>query len=226
MTIRESKKHFFKIFSFLVLIAFVTYLVVHYDLYLYFIDKEKAIVFINSLQPYDIVIFIFLQVLQVVVAPLPGTVTGFIGGYIYGPFMGTIYSTIGLTIGSWLAFTLARTFGLPLVEKIVKPEVIQKYDNFMDHKGALVSFALFLIPGYHKDYLSYIMGLSHVRTSMFLIISTIGRFLGTILLTFSGSFARNDQYKALLMIVVVCGILVFAGYLYRDRFLELLIKKK
>jgi len=54
--------------------------------------------------------------------------------------MGTIYSTIGLTIGSWVAFTLARFFGFPLVEKAVKPGVIDKYDHFLKHRGLIISF--------------------------------------------------------------------------------------
>ena len=226
MTTRKNHRFFFKILSSLVLIAFVTYLFIHYDLYLYFIHKEKAVGFINSFQPYDTVVFIFLQILEVVAAPIPGEVTGIIGGYLYGPLLGTIYSTIGLTIGSWIAFALARTFGLPLVEKTIKPEIIQKYDKLIEHQGALVFFVLFLIPGFPKDYLCYVMGLSHIRTSIFLIISTIGRLFGTILLTLSGSLARNDQYKTLLVIVTVSGILVLAGYVFRDRVLDLLRKWK
>ena len=94
------------------------------------------------------VIFIGLQILQVIVAPIPGEVNGFIGGYLYGPVLGTLYSTIGLTIGSWLAFLLARWLGLPFVEKMINPKIIQKYDHFMEHRGILITFILFLIPGF------------------------------------------------------------------------------
>ena len=65
--------------------------------------------------------FMLLQVLQVIITPIPGEVTGLIGGYLYGPMLGTVYSTIGLTIGSWIAFILARAYGLPLVERVVPP---------------------------------------------------------------------------------------------------------
>jgi len=58
------------------------------------------------------------------------------------------------------------------------------------------------------------------------IISTIGRLLGTILLIVSGNCARNNKYLTLLEIVAVSSILVLAGYLYRDRLLELLRKSK
>jgi len=92
---------------------------------------------------FDELVFIALQIVQVVVAVIPGEISGFIGGYLYGPFLGTLYSTIGLTLGSWLAFMLARFFGEPLLEKVVKKEVFEKFDYFMEHKGLLVSFLFF-----------------------------------------------------------------------------------
>jgi uncharacterized membrane protein YdjX (TVP38/TMEM64 family) len=211
---------------FIALMAIGAYLFFHYDLYTYFIYKKKAIAFIKSYHPYDEVVFIFFQILQVLLAPIPGEVTGIIGGFIYGPLLGTLYSTIGLTIGSWLAFFIARVFGLPLVEKVVKREMIQKYDYLMEHKGVLVSFFLFLIPGFPKDFLCYIMGLSHMRAWTFLAISTVGRLSGTAMLSVSGSYAQKSQYGVLMLILAVSGVFVLLAYLYRDKLLETLRKRK
>jgi Uncharacterized conserved protein len=214
-----------RIVFFSLLIVLASYLFIHYDLYTFFLSKKKLATFINSFHPYDELVFIALQILQVVAAPIPGEVTGLIGGYIYGPVLGTVYSTIGLTIGSWLAFALARFFGLPLVEKAVKPAIIQKYDYFLEHRGLFVSFLLFLIPGFPKDYLCYIMGLSHMKTWHFLGISTVGRLLGTILLSVSGSCARNNQYTGLVIIAVISCIFVIVAYFYQDKWLEALKKR-
>lgn len=216
----------FKVLFFLALILFGIYLLFSHRFYLYFTHKEKALEFIRSFDPYDAIVFIVLQILQVVAAPIPGEVTGIIGGFLYGPVLGTVYSTVGLTIGSWIAFALARTFGLPLVEKTVKPEIIKKYDYLMEHQGIFLSLVLFLIPGFPKDYLCYILGLSHMRTGTFLLISTIGRVFGTILLTVTGSCARNNHYKMLVGAVAVSAILVLTGYLYRDWLMEHLKKRK
>jgi uncharacterized membrane protein YdjX (TVP38/TMEM64 family) len=214
----------YRIIFFCLFIFLSTYLFIHYDLYTFFADKNKIITFVNS-YPYDELVFIALQILQVVAAPIPGEVTGLIGGYIYGPVLGTLYSTIGLTIGSWMAFALARFFGLPLVERAVKPEIIQKYDYFLEHRGLFVSFLLFLIPGFPKDYLCYIMGLSHMITWHFLVLSTTGRILGTVLLSVSGSCARNNQYAALVVIALLSCIFFVVAYFYRDKFLEALKKR-
>jgi uncharacterized membrane protein YdjX (TVP38/TMEM64 family) len=207
------------------LILLATYLFIHYELYIYFASRRRTIELINSFHPYDEVVFIALQILQVVAAPIPGEVTGLISGYIYGACMGTVYSTIGLTIGSWIAFALARFFGLPLVEKAVKPAVIEKYDHFLEHRGLFVSFLLFLIPGFPKDYLCYIMGASHMKAWHFIGVSAAGRLLGTFLLSVSGSCARNDQYRELLFIAGVSLLLVAAAYFYRDKLLDILKKR-
>jgi uncharacterized membrane protein YdjX (TVP38/TMEM64 family) len=221
-----SRRFLIRILLLLGLIASGIFVFVHYDLYVYFVHRGRAIAFIKSFHPYDEFAFIALQILQVVVAPIPGELTGIIGGYLYGPFLGTIYSTIGLTIGSWVAFALARMFGLPLVEKTVRPEIIQKYDYIMEHQGIFISFVLFLIPGFPKDYLCYLMGLSHMRAWTFLAISTIGRLFGTVLLSVSGGYARKNQYGALVMVIILSGAFILVGYLYREKLLEWLKKEK
>jgi uncharacterized membrane protein YdjX (TVP38/TMEM64 family) len=215
-----------KLAALFLFIVIGTYLIFHFNFHIIFMDKDKLVSFIESFHPFDEIVFMSLQILQVVFAPIPGEVTGFIGGYIYGPILGTLYSTIGLVIGSWLAFILARFLGLPFVEKAFKPEIIKKYDFILEHKGALVAFILFLIPGFPKDFLCYIMGLSHMRLWTFLVVSTIGRLFGTILLSVSGDFARNGQFGMLFIVLGISGILVLIAFLYREKWLEMLKHKK
>ena len=210
-----------KVTILIALIVVVGFLFYHYNLYGLFVSRRRLIHFVNSFGPLSVAIFIGLQVIQVIVAPIPGEVNGFIGGYLYGPVLGTLYSTIGLTIGSWLAFVLARWLGLPFVEKVVTPQIIQKYDYFMEHRGTLVTFILFLIPGFPKDALSYIIGLSHMRMTTFLIICTAGRLLGTMMLSISGSCARNEQNAALLAILGVSALVVLLAYYYRENLLRM-----
>jgi uncharacterized membrane protein YdjX (TVP38/TMEM64 family) len=211
-----NRSFLIKALLFIALLSAGVYLFYYYHLSAYFLSKERAVAFIKSYR-YDELVFIALQILQVVMAPIPGEVTGIIGGYIYGPFLGALYSTIGLTIGSWLAFSIARIFGLPLVEKVVKAETLQQYDYVIQHKGALIAFLLFLIPGFPKDVLCYILGLSHIGTCRFLLISTVGRLLGTVLLSLSGSFARDNHYGALLILIAAGGVFALIGCLYRDK---------
>ncbi len=220
-----NRSLFLRILFLCILIALGAWLFIHFDLYLFFKDKSKLVQFIKA-QPYDELIFILLQIVQVVAAPIPGEVSGFIGGYLYGPFWGTLYSTIGLTIGSWLAFILAHFFGEPLLEKVVKKEVFEKFDYFMEHKGLLVSFLLFLIPGFPKDYLCYIMGVSRIPVLTFIIVSTVGRFFGTMLLSISGNMAHEEHYVLLAAILLAAILVSLLAWKYHDKILDILKKQK
>lgn len=216
----------FRIILLILLVSLGAYLFYHFDLHLYFTDKTKLLLFIKSFHPYDAIVFIVLQITQVVAAPIPGEITGFIGGFLYGPLWGTLYSTVGLTLGSWLAFMLARFFGMPLLEKFVKKDIFEKFEDFMEHKGMIVSFLLFLIPGFPKDYLCYILGVSRIPTWTFLVISVAGRLIGTIMLSITGNIARNEQYFALAAMVGIGAVIFIFAYYYRDKLLEILKKQK
>ena len=202
------------------------YFFFHYNLHTYFTDQEKTLRFINSFGPYSVPMLIGLQIAQVIVAPIPGEVTGFIGGYLYGPLWGTIYSTIGLTIGSWLAFLLARLLGLPFVENAISQDHLKKYDYFMEHQGSLVSFILFVLPGFPKDALCYIMGLSHMKISHFMVISTIGRLLGTIMLSVAGSYSRKHDNSVLAIVLAASAAAVALAFFYREKWLAMLRERK
>lgn len=186
--------------------------------------RERLLSWIQSLGGWGFAGFILLQVVQVVAAPIPGEATGVLGGYLYGPILGVALSTVGLTIGSLAAFTLSRVFGRPLTEKLVDPKTMERFDFLLHHKGAFLVFLLFLIPGFPKDYLCYILGLGHLTTLEFLAIAVSGRLLGTILLTLSGTFLRNHQYYRFFLLSGAAVVLVFLSIAYRDR-LENVIRK-
>lgn len=152
-----------------------------------------------------------------IAAPIPGEVTGLLGGYLYGPLVGILLSTIGLTLGSYVAFALSRTFGRPFVEKVVKVDIIGRFDYLLHHKGAFLVFLLFLIPGFPKDYLCYILGLGHLTTKEFLVIGGTGRLFGTVLLTLGGNYLRHHQYKQFFLLTGVALVVVLVAMAYRDK---------
>jgi uncharacterized membrane protein YdjX (TVP38/TMEM64 family) len=190
----------------------------------FFTSEERMRAFVDSFGPLGFVAFILLQVTQVVAAPVPGEVTGLLGGFLYGPVPGVVLSTIGLTIGSYVAFALARTFGRPFVERFVDRRVMRRFDYLLHHKGAFLVFMLFLIPGFPKDYLCYILGLGHLSTMEFLVIGGTGRLFGTVLLTLGGSYIRHHQYARFFVLAGVAIVVVFVAMVYRDK-IERLLRK-
>jgi uncharacterized membrane protein YdjX (TVP38/TMEM64 family) len=162
------------------------------------------------------VVFVFVQALQVIFAPIPGEVTGFVGGYLFGGTIGAICSTIGLMLGSSLAFGIARGLGIKFVEKVIKKGYINKFNFFITHKGLYISFILFLIPGFPKDSLCYLLGLTHMRFLDFFLMNLIGRLPGTLMLTFQGSAVKNENYFSFFVLLSISVIMIFVLYLARE----------
>ena len=202
------------------------FLIVHYNLHSFFMDRDRLSELLASYGALSVFLFIALQVAQVVISPLPGDVTGLIGGYLYGPVLGVIYSTIGLTLGSWLAFVLARTLGFPFVERVVRSATIRKYDYFLEHKGLAIAFVFFLIPGFPKDTLCWILGLSHMKTRNFLVVSTAGRLLGTVILSLQGSSLRENRDALFFVLLGVTVLVILGGYFHVARWLRNLIRER
>ncbi len=194
----------------------IVYLLYAYGLIDYFTDRQRLVNFINKHRAYAAFIFIGFQTLQVIAAPVPGEVTGFVGGVFFGAGWGILYSTIGLTLGSWIAFVLARLAGRPLVQLVVNPDTIKRYDYVMKHKGLFLAFLMFLIPGFPKDILCYLLGLGHMSQRHFLLVSTSGRLLGTTLLTLGGALFRYRHYGALFMLVGISIFFILLTMVYRE----------
>ena len=190
------------------------------ELVRFFSSRREVKAFLNSFGPYAPLVFIVLQALQVVLAPIPGEATGFLGGYVFGTWLGFLYSTVGLTLGSALAFGLGRWLGLPLVRRVVSSEVYHKFDFVAHTGGEMVALVLFLIPGFPKDFLCFLFGVSPMPFGMFLVITTFGRMPGTWLLSIQGAKMRSAHYVDFVIFLTVAAGAVLLAYNYRERIFQ------
>ncbi|MDG0810406.1 TVP38/TMEM64 family protein [Cohnella rhizosphaerae] len=80
---------------------------------------------------------IFFQVLQTVIAPIPGEVVQIAGGYIYGTFWGTVYISGGMLLGSMMAFYFTRLLGGTFIQKLLKKNNSRWISGMMDNKKVI-----------------------------------------------------------------------------------------
>ncbi len=179
-------------------------------------DRHQLKRLISSFGPYSPLVYILIQILQVVIAPIPGGAIEFLGGYLFGVKAGFIYSMIGVMLGSWVAFSIARIFEKLAVEKFVSPQTMKKFDYLIGHEGVILSFLLFLIPGFPKDALCYILGLTPMHTGIFLFIATVGRIPGTLLACLQGGKAFEHQYKAFLILLGISVLIILVFCIYHE----------
>ena len=162
-------------------------------------------------------IFIGLQALQVIIAPIPGEVTGILGGYLFGEWVGLFYSTIGLTVGSVAAFAVGRWLGAHYVQRLVSPDIWRKLGFIIEAEGTILCFVIFLIPGLPKDIACYLFGLSPMPFWVFTIISTLGRIPGTWVLSAQGAHTASGDYIEVVLLTAIVVAVALPLYYYRER---------
>jgi len=164
-------------------------------------------------------LFILIQVLQVVLAPIPGEASGFLGGYIFGALPGFLYSSLGLTLGSGLAFGGGRLLGAFFTEHFRHTGVYRRFNHLVSRGDFLIPFLLFLLPGFPKDSLSYLLGLSTMPWPVFLFIAAVGRMPGTLMLSLQGAETFDGNYLRLALLTLLSAVIIIPCLLGRHRFL-------
>ena len=105
-------------------------------------------VMINLVKGYGIwapIIFMLIQIIQVVIPIIPGGITLAVGVMIFGPWWGFVYNYVGIVIGSFILFWLGRRYGMKLVEAFVSDKVMDKYMSKLDTKGWRTTFAIMIL---------------------------------------------------------------------------------
>jgi len=176
----------------------------------FFSSQEQVRSFIQGFGPWAPIIFILIQIFQVVITPLSHYAVGIVGGFVFGTWKGFIYNWIGRVIGTFIAFWLARKIGRKIIKHLVKKKNLNKYDNLFE-KGKLVLFAMYFLPLFPDDELSYLAGLSSIKPRMFNMIMAIGHIGGSLGLAYIGSgISLKDPLFIILSLVslIIGGLLV------------------
>jgi uncharacterized membrane protein YdjX (TVP38/TMEM64 family) len=163
--------------------------------------------------------FIGIQALQVLVAPIPGELTGFLGGFVFGQWRGLGYSMIGLMVGSLFAFAVGRWLGVAFVQRCLGPAVWARLGFVIESQGAIVCFLLYLIPGLPKDILCYLFGLSPMPFWVFAVASTLGRLPGTWILSAQGARTATGHYMQTALMIAIVAAVAIPLYASRHRVL-------
>jgi len=190
-------------------------------------SAEELRVYVLGFGVWAWLVFLALQILQVIVTPINHMVVGIAGGFIFGFWWGFLLNWVGRVIGHAIAFAVARNFGRPLVKKMIGEDTLSKYDNFC-RKGGPVSLALmYFMPLFPDDELSYIAGISDMNYKVFLLAAFFGHIGGSTGNALLGAgIAGKDKW--LLVIYISAFIAVFGLWFVRkpiERFVAKFDKK-
>jgi uncharacterized membrane protein YdjX (TVP38/TMEM64 family) len=152
------------------------------------------------------VVFVLLQVLQVLVAPIPGQIVGLLGSYVFGFWHGLTLSLVGLTLGSLAAIGIGRVLGEQVVRKLLPHAMLAKFDYLIEKGGLWNFFLIFLLPALPDDAVCLIAGLTRLPVWKLVLVCVLGRLPGTAVLTFVGASVGGNMLLANVLLAAAMSV--------------------
>lgn len=167
---------------------------------------ENVRTFVGDNKALSYILFVFLQILQIVIFIIPGDVINATGGFAFNFALGFILSFIGIVLGSIIVFYISRFFGYNFVNRFIKKEKIDKIVSFFESNTGFVSLFIFCnLPFVPKDILMYGAGLTPLKARKTLFVYCLSRIPGILIWT---SMGANIYNKSILGIAITLGVLV------------------
>jgi uncharacterized membrane protein YdjX (TVP38/TMEM64 family) len=182
-----------------------------------FADSQRLRDWVLGWDAYAPVAIILLQGAQVLLAPIPGQGVGAASGYLFGSCWGTIYSLTGTVIGSFVAISLARHYGRPLVERVISADVLARFDARAGHRGLLFFALVFLLPFLPDDVACFVAGLSAIPIPALMLTVLAGRMPGVFVSAWIGANATSLGTGQLVWLIVAGGAVAAAFLAFEAR---------
>lgn len=168
------------------------------------VKQEEFKNWIQGLGFKGFLIFLGLQVLQIVVAFIPGEITEILAGAMYGPIFGTLFCILGIIIATLIIYGLVALIGKPIVEVFVSKRNEKKWKFLHDSERVEAIFMfVFLLPTTPKDVLIYFAATCKVNLLRIIIISSIVRIPSIMFSTFLGAFLIEGNGKISLIVLLI-----------------------
>lgn len=158
-----------------------------------------------------------INMLQVILAFLPGEPIELASGYAFGFLEGTLLCLAASALARSLIYWTVRAWGWRVVGLFFDRSHLERFRWLQDARRVeLAMFVVFLIPGTPKDFLTYFAGLTRMRYPAVLLISTVGTIPSVATSTAAASAFGSGDYGLAIAVVAVAAVLLAAGtVLYR-----------
>lgn len=148
-----------------------------------------------------------INIVQVLLAFLPGEPVELASGYAFGFWGGTALCLVASGLATSVIYWATRRWGWKLVGLF--------FDRFSWLKSAkrleLIMLVVFLIPGTPKDFLTYFAGLTNMRFLPVVLIATFGRIPSIVTSTITASAVGAGNWTLVACTLVASALLLAAG---------------
>lgn len=137
-------------------------------------------------------VFVFIVLVEVLIAPIPSLLLYTIGGIMFGPFVGGSLALLGNVVGAFIAFSITRFYGGGVFERNMNPKSRKRFGKFFEKYGASSIFLLRINPITSTDIFSYLAGLTKMKRGHFMAGTILGLAPLVYAQTYLGDFLSKD----------------------------------
>ncbi|WP_242962734.1 VTT domain-containing protein [Pseudoflavonifractor sp. An85] len=138
-------------------------------------SKEAMEAYIASYSPWSHLMYFAIQLISVIVAPIPSNITALVGAVMFGFWPAFLLTWGAVVLGSVVVFLLARMLGQKFVHQFVGEKVSDKYLDLIERKRDVFLFLAFLFPFFPDDLLCILAGLTDLSWKRFLFLCLVAR---------------------------------------------------
>ena len=199
-------------------------------------DGEKISVLTDMIQAtggWAMAVYVVIQILQVVILPLPAAVCYIPGAVIWEPWQATLLASAGVLVGALICYVFGRFFGRRVVEWIAGKASTDKYADYLGKRGKVLFVIMQILPFFPDDILCMVAGLTRMNFPFFLVTMILVRpaIVATYCYLGSGTIIPFSGWgiPVWIAIAVVCVALAILSFKYEDKieaFLKKLVSKK
>ena len=148
---------------------------------------------------------LLMQVLQVVVLPIPGFIAVGATVALFGAMKGAIISFVGIVVGSFIGFFIGRKFGYGAAAWLVGEKSLKKGLDVVKGKDKAVLTAMFLLPFFPDDVLCFVAGLSSMSLPYFSVMILLTRAVSVFATAYSlsGDLIPYDTWWGIMIWAIV-----------------------
>lgn len=186
---------------------------------------EKAQEYISGFAPYAHMAFFLIQLLSVILAPIPSNITAAAGGMLFGTWP-SFFMTLGaVVLGSITVFWLARVLGGRFTDRVVSRKDSEKYLKLISTKRDPFLVLAFLFPFFPDDIICILAGLTRISLKRFFIIVLLTRPWGLLFASALGGAAIDIPWWGMAILGVVGFALFLLGMKYGERIQDWLTQR-
>ena len=132
-------------------------------------------------------VYFALQMMTVIVAPIPSNISMMAGALALGFWPAMILGVLAVIAGSVIVFLAARALGRNAVQRFLDKGVMEKYLPIIEEKQDMFLFLTMLFPFFPDDALCMLAGLTKIPLGRFVAIMALARPWGLVVAALLGS---------------------------------------